>query len=220
MRRENIDLHVDLTKAILWQYNKAKNLQSIIYKFADLNRQANEEFWKAWHRDVFNVDTANDFGLEVWSRILNISAGVSFEPQEEKRAFGFGVNRANFSGGNFGSRDGGYVGFTTEQKRLLIKARVFALTKSPTVTNINDFLKNNLWKGDSKAYVTDSFDMTYALYTFNYQPDANMIFLIENADFLPRPSCVELAYRVIGKRSFGVGANRNNFNKPTNFGVL
>lgn len=221
MRKENIDFHVDLTQSILWQYNNAENLNAIISKLCDLNDLANKKFWEDWHSNVFNINTANDFGLEVWSRILNVKAGVSFEAQPEKLAFGLGKNRKNFNAPtNFGSRDGGYVGFTTEQKRLLVKSRLFQLTQSPTLTNINRFLKENLWKDDAKVFVTDPFDMTFALYTFNYQPDANIMFLIKNTDFLPRPSTVDIDFRIVGKTSFGVSKNRANFNKPTNFGKL
>lgn len=221
MTRYDIDLHVDLTQAILWQYNNADNLVSIVNYMQSLYDEANVEFWQKWYDDVYNVETANDFGLEVWARILNLDAGISFEPQPDKMAFGFSRERKNFqTESNFGARDGGYVGFTTEQKRLLIKARIFELTQSPTLSNINRWLKENLWKGDSKVYVADPQDMSFAIYTFGYQPDANLLFLMDNADFLPRPSTVNTQYRIIGKQSFGVSRERRNFAKPSNFGVL
>lgn len=221
MKRYDIDLHVDLAQAILWQYNNADNLISIVDYMQSLYDKANVEFWNNWFDDVFNIDTANDFGLEIWSRILDLDAGISFEPQEGKTAFGFGRERRNFQKeSNFGARDGGYVGFNTEQKRLLVKARIFELTKSPTLTNINKWLKDNMWKGESRVYVWDTLDMRTAIYTFGYQPDANLLFLMNNIDFLPRPSTVNTEYRIVGKKSFGVSRERQNFSKPSNFGVL
>lgn len=221
MRKYDIDLAVDVSEAILWQYNNAPNLISLVNKIQEYYDKANVKFWQDWHRDVFDVDTANAFGLEVWSRILGIESGVAFEPQKDKIAFGFGKNRKRFGlKSNFGSRSGGFTGFTLEQKRLLIKARVFELTQSPTLTNINRWLKQNLWEGESKVYVSDPMNMKTAIYTFLYQPNGFVMFMLDNIDFLPRPSTVNVEYRIIGKDAFGFGRNRKNFNKPSNFGVL
>ncbi|NIT55538.1 MAG: DUF2612 domain-containing protein, partial [Aliifodinibius sp.] len=52
--------------------------------------------------DVFNLDTANDFGLSVWSVILNTPLTVeNNEPEPDNSNWGFGNNRKNFNNGNF-----------------------------------------------------------------------------------------------------------------------
>lgn len=211
----------DLMCAILWQYEKADKLKQIAANQESAHNRIVNEFWTNWHRDVFNIDTANEFGLSIWARILDVNLSVDFEPQLEKTAFGFGPNRRNFAvPSNFGSRAGGRVGLTLEQARLLIRARYFSLTERPTVTNINRFLQRYFWRGESKVYVQDPLDMSFVLYTFNYTPGGELAFLLDNTDILPRPSGVGTSYRIIGKMSWGVGPNRRNFASPTNFGVI
>ena len=66
------DFSVDLLRAILWQYNDATRLQSLLQQKQDWYNEQQTEFWSSWYRDVFNLDTANDFGLAVWSIILEV----------------------------------------------------------------------------------------------------------------------------------------------------
>lgn len=83
---------------------------------------------------------------------------------------------------------------------MLIRMRYFNLTQSPTVTNINQFLKRFFWRGESKVFVLDPFDMTYMYYVFNFNPDERLRLLLENFDLMPRPSGVGVKYRIITKK--------------------
>lgn len=215
------DLHANLMRAILWQYEKAPKLKKLVENQERVHNELVGEFWEGWYRDVFNLDTANAFGLSIWARILDVNLSVSFDPQPEKVAFGLGPNRRNFaSPSNFGSREEGQVNLNVEQVRLAIRARYFSLTNKPTIPNINRFLQRYFWRGDSQVYVTDPQDMSFVLYTFRYTPGGDLAFLLDNTDLLPRPSGVGVSYRIIGKTSFGVGPNRRNFASPSNFGVV
>lgn len=215
------DLSVDLKRAIIWQYEKSEKLKALVEAQNNAHHELVQGFWERWERDVFNIDTANAFGLSIWARILDVNLSVQFAPQPDKVAFGVGPNRRNFAPpSGFGSREGGSVELTTEQARMVIRARYFSLTERPTLTNINEFLRRYFWRGDSKVYVTDPLDMSFVLYTFSYTPDGELAFLIDNMDFLPRPSTVGSSYRIVGKMSWGVGPNRRNFAPPSNFGVL
>ncbi|WP_163355796.1 DUF2612 domain-containing protein, partial [Escherichia coli] len=78
------------------------------------------------------------------------------------------------------------LSLTLDQKRMLIRMRYFNLTQSPTVTNINQFLKRFFWRGESKVFVLDPFDMTYMYYVFNFNPDERLRLLLENFDLMPR----------------------------------
>lgn len=221
MKDISVDLHVDLMRAILWQYEKAEDLQGIVRAQDAAHNSLVAGFWQRWYDEVFNIDTATPFGLSIWARILNVSLSVEFAPQLDKTAWGVGPNRRNFATPtNFGSREGGQVTLTTEQARLVIRARYFSLTQAPTLTNINRFLQRYFWRGEAKVWVNDPQDMSYAIYTFSYTPGGDLSFLLDNVDILPRPSAVGIEYRVIGKMSWGVGPNRRNFATPTNFGVI
>lgn len=209
---------INLNQVITWQRENSPNIKFIINLFDDMYRELNAKFWNDWERDVVNIDTANEFGLDMWARILNVDTGYSLEPQPDKNAFGFGRNRKNFNSSNFGLRGGAYRQYTAEQKRLLIRLRIFALTKSPTQFNINTFLRKYLWRDDMRVYVKDSFDMQTLLYVFTKTPSEDIQFLLDRKDILPRPSTVYAAYLIQPKLAFGFGKNRQNFNKPSNFG--
>lgn len=217
MNIQQFDYHSDLLQTILWQYENADKLKSLAHFKADYFHQSTVLFWQNWYRDIFNIDTANDFGLAVWARILDVPLGIDISPSEKtKIGFGFGKKKANFNA-NFRRNTDYTLSLTLDQKRMLIRMRYFNLTQSPTVTNINQFLKRFFWRGESKVFVLDPFDMTYMYYVFNFNPDERLRLLLENFDLMPRPSGVGVKYRIITKKVFGYGSYRKNFLK-SNFG--
>lgn len=217
MNIQEFDFHSDLLKAILWQYENADKLKALAHLKAAYFNQSTVSFWQNWYRDVFNIDTANDFGLSVWSRILDVPLGIDIPPSDKNKiGFGFGKKKTNFKA-NFRRNADYTLSLTLDQKRMLVRMRYFNLTQSPTVTNINEFLKRFFWREDSKVFVLDPFDMTYMYYVFNFNPDERLRLLLENFDLMPRPSGVGVKYRIITKKSFGYGQYRKNFLK-SNFG--
>ena len=215
---QSFDFHSDLLKAILWQYEDADNLKALAgYKSAYFDKST-VQFWRNWYRDVFNIDTANEFGLNIWSRILDVPLGIDVPPSDKTTVgLGFGKKKANFKA-NFRRNSDYTLSLTVEQKRLIIRMRYFNLTQSPTVTNINEFLMRLFWQEDSKVFVLDPLDMTYMYYVFNYNPDERLRLLLENFDLMPRPSGVGVKYRIVTKQSFGHGKFRKNF-LSSNFGA-
>jgi len=78
-----------------------------------------------WYTNVFNLQTANDFGLAVWSQILSLPLFGKYKPDPpDKPIWGFGTNNQNFGHGNFTFNSGG-INLTTEEKRLVLKLRYF-----------------------------------------------------------------------------------------------
>lgn len=213
---------IDLRRVILWQYEQAVKLIGIVDISQAGYDSLQHNFWNVWFNDVFNINTANAFGLAVWAKILNVKVTVDFDPQPDKIAFGYSTKRTNYERGNFGNKggSGSSVTLNEEQVRLLVKTRYFALTNKPTLDNINDFLRENYWKGDSKVWVSDPMNMTFLLYTFQYNPTYDVRFLLDNIDLLPRPACVGIRIKLIGKDAYGFGENRLNYSGNFgNFGV-
>ncbi|SFN98048.1 DUF2612 domain-containing protein [Xenorhabdus japonica] len=217
MKIQAVDFHSDLLRAILWQYENAPKLNTLARRKAAYFEQSNVAFWHNWYHDVFNIDTANDFGLAVWARILDVSLGIDVAPSDKtKMGFGFGKKR-NFKG-NFRRNADYTLILTAEQKRLIIRMRYFNLTQSPTVVNINLFLERFFWRNESKVFVLDPLDMTYLYYVFNFNPDEHLRVLLENFDLMPRPSGVGVKYRIVTKQAFGFGKKHTNF-LSSNFGA-
>ena len=65
----------ELDRVILWQYDNS-NLVGFVQLLADFLGQSTKQFWEDWQSDVVNVDTANDFGLAVWGKVLGIERPV------------------------------------------------------------------------------------------------------------------------------------------------
>lgn len=190
---QQIDTNANLLRAILWQYEGADNLRRIVEAEQAWFDGSQVEFWESWIRDVFNFNTANDFGLAVWSRILDIDLGVDVSASPDEPCFGFGQYNENFNNGNFSRIRVGTVSLTTDQKRLVIRLRYAQLTTRPTVPNINRILSDVFTDFGGSAYVTDNQDMTID-YQFNFLIPSSLRFILEKYDLLLRPSTVGYTY--------------------------
>lgn len=62
---------INLEKCILWQYDKATSLSRIILNKQNWYKQNVTDFIVSFFIDVFNLKTANDFGLNIWGKLLN-----------------------------------------------------------------------------------------------------------------------------------------------------
>ena len=78
---EDFDLSVDILSALIWRNNEAPVLQSLLQSKDDWYVQNHKQFWTDWMTNVFNIDTANDFGLSVWAQILGVPLTLIVTPK-------------------------------------------------------------------------------------------------------------------------------------------
>jgi hypothetical protein len=209
MKIQAFDFSVNLMRALLWQYNDALRLQAILQAKQDWYNVNQSGFWVNWYDDIFNLQTANDFGLAVWAIILGLPLAVAPSTSEDQDIFGFASDDFNFGNGNFAA-NGTTIVLTTEQKRLVLKLRYYQLTTRHSVTQANAILKAVF--GDGAAYVVDSLLMKIR-YVFAVAPAPQVQFILTNYDLLPRPAGVKADYIVQGEADgFGFGAFHENFN--------
>ncbi len=141
------DFLIDLSPCLLWQYDQAKNLNSLINSKQNWYDIYQSEFWQNWYNNVFNLSTCNIFGLSIWSVILNVPLYVPIEPEPESAIFGFNAYDPSFpelendywnffgedgSGANF-STYGQEITLTQQEQQFLLRLRYFQLS---TLTNI------------------------------------------------------------------------------------
>jgi hypothetical protein len=145
----------DIQQALKWLQSNAPRIQSIIQakaKWYDLNNKA---FWDAWQTNVFNLKTANTFGLMVWCVILGVPSQL-FGLQGTSNAWAYGKNRQNFKwdpslspglqnpntiGGNF--YGGGRTTLTSlTEVRYALLLRYAALVSNGRIEFVNRMLKN------------------------------------------------------------------------------
>lgn len=203
------DYSINLQAALLWQYNDAVRLQSLIEQKQAWYEVNASQVWRDWFNNFFNLATATDDGLVVWSIILNLplyTVGEVSPP--DYPAFGFADFGGNFFQYNFANSVPPVYGLTTEQKRLILQIRYFQLTTRATVPEINAMLVYLFGAGN--AYVTDGLDMTMA-YVFVTPQDDGFLAALETLDVLPRPSGVKLFIDAGGVDSFGFADFGLNF---------
>lgn len=221
-RIQTLDYHVDVLRALLWQFNKADALESLVASKQDWYDENQRGFWEAWVRDVFDLRTANAFGCQVWARILGLKLYVSLAPTPiDKPTFGFGADvgtndYVNFENGNFGQIGSSTSDLTVEQSRLLLRLRYFQLISRCTVPEINRFMATVF--GDlGTVYVLDNNDMSFIVYVFDFEPNSGLQFLLENFDLLPRPAAVGFSYVVLARDTFGFGHDDGTENGYRNY---
>ena len=117
---QDFDFDVNLLESLLWQYNDAERLQSILQQKQDWFKENHTDFWDDWYDNVFNLDTANDFGLTVWAKILEVSFAAETSPERETDVFGYGTNYQSFFECNFSPTGGDDIILNTEQKRSIL----------------------------------------------------------------------------------------------------
>ena len=184
----NINPNIDLKQCLLWQYQNSPALKSLILSKEQWYQTHQADFWQDWYDNVFNLDTANDFGLSVWGQILNFSRNVA-------------------------AKDGSLHYLTTEQYRLILKGQLLKFGMGATAPEINKWL-SVIFKGKANAYCLDSYDMTAIPFILASVPTPEIGWLLGNIDFFPRPAGVGYQIRIVPNDTFGFyGSNLRPFDQ-------
>ena len=67
----NNSVEADLDRTITWQYDNAVRLIASIGILKDFAAQSTAAYWDGWKDKVVDINTADDFGLSIWGKILN-----------------------------------------------------------------------------------------------------------------------------------------------------
>jgi len=212
MNIQQIDFSIDLLKVIPWQYDGAPNLRGLLQKKQDWYTKNHEEFWKDWERNVFSLRTANDFGLNVWSIILNLPLYTrSDESPPNYKAFGFANFGYNFDNSNFAISGDVLNKLTIEQKRQLLILRWWNLINDGSMYMLNQAV-NDVFGRD--VYCLNGHNMTIT-YVFQSKLSDIMMNLLKTQDILPRPAGVAVRILVKPRDAFGFADFGINFDQPT-----
>lgn len=217
---QEFDFSVNVLAALLWQYNDAANLQALLQakkSWYDTNQQ---EFWESWFTNVFNLATANQFGLIVWGIILGLPLYVNLSPTTGP-VFGFdgslGSGAVNFDNGVLVDQNGSSDFLPLETQRIALQLRYFQLTSSGTIPETNRMLKY-VFANHGRAWLLDNHDMTQT-YVFDFPITWDLAFLFNNYDILPRPAGVGSNYEDATLVYFGfdgsLGSGALNFDNGT-----
>lgn len=202
---------INLLTALDWQRSAADIVQQFVRNDQEWMQTNHCDFWNDWARDVFTLSTANDFGLSVWSIILDedVSGFKAGSPQDYP-SWGFGIDDENFYDGSFANTNDTTFEFTTEQKRIILQLKAFkVLAISGPIIQTNTAMANIFGTGVILAF--DNFDMSY-LYQLLDSNISNFITEINDRDLLPRPIGIEISeIRIITNSTFGFNEFDENF---------
>lgn len=177
---------------ILSQYANSPSICQLIANMnAYLDPRANID---AFYNLVWNVDTAEGYGLDVWGRIVGVGRVLKIEPsaffgfQGPTGASGLPFRQAPFFHGgsltsNFTLLDGPY--------RALILAKALTNISNATIPSINQILINIFGVNGplpvaGNCYVADNEDMTMT-YVFGASLDPVQTAIVYQSGIFPRP---------------------------------
>jgi hypothetical protein len=228
MNIEKFDYTVNLSPALLWQYNNAEVLTSLLGQKNAWYTAEHSEFWDNFQTNIFGVlNVPNEFlnyeqhqfGLVVWSIILNVALEFAVPtPPPTSPIFGFNwqagwQQNLNYFYANF---DPDFYPFTLtlSQQQLILKLKYFTLTMRPNAPAINKFL-NQVFQGvdgfnGGLIYLLDPGTMIIT-YVFSIGISPTLKRILTQYDALPRPAGVGVLFLENTAEIFGFGPFQQNF---------
>jgi len=178
-------------QTVISQYGNSPTLLQLITNFNTyIDPQAN---LNSFYDDIWNVATAQGYGLDVWGRIvgvqrvLQVPSGTYFGFAEAGDASEFPFNQQPFYSGQ--TTTGNYA-LTDAAFRTLIYAKALANICDGSIQAINSILMT-LFPGIGNCYVTDGQNMTMT-YTFSTVLSPVNYAIVTQSGILPKPAGVAL----------------------------
>jgi len=140
-----------------------------------------------WFDNVWNIQTAQGYGLDVWGRIVGVQrvlqvAATAFWGYSEALPGSEPYGQAPFY--ESGSVTSNYA-LSDDAFRTLILAKALANISDGSIPGLNQILLN-LFPGRGNCYVTDGQDMTMT-YTFEFPLSPVELAIVEQSGVLPTP---------------------------------
>lgn len=147
----------------------------------------------SWYDNIWNIETAVGYGLDVWGRILGISRVLSVQEVQYLSFSNSGGNETPtawytlYSGESLNSN----FSLTDTAYRQLLLAKAASNIWDGSIPGLNAILRM-LFPGQV-AYVTDGQNMTMT-YTFAFQLTPVQASIVMNTNVLPRPCGVSATF--------------------------
>lgn len=198
-------------KVFIWQYSNAERLNKILQAEIDFWNTEVSSFVSDWQRDVFNLKTANSFGLEVWGKILNTRRplvspqnymidndghlrfyNVNDESWHQIWLSGLPYPTFNVQIDPDNPRFDGVL-LNDEAYRRCLLAKIFLLYSNASIHDINRYLQYMF--PNKPVFIQDNFNMTMSI-VFGFIPTDIELSIITFEGFSPRPAGVMMDYGV------------------------
>lgn len=196
----------DFEQTVISQYFNSPTLLQLVTNMNEYIRQ--DVNFQAFYDFVWNVDTAQGFGLDYWGRIVDISRLLQIPNAFD--LFGFENSDTPpgvlpFNQGVFNVPGGGVTQsflLPDDSYRTLILVKALANISATTAPAINQLLRN-LFPGRGAAYVLDLGNMRMQ-FTFEFDLTPTEFAILSQSNALPHPAGVLVSIVTIaGSGLFG-----------------
>ena len=180
----------DYEETVISQYANSPAIDQLVVNFNDWVRPGAN--FEAFYSLIWNVDTAQGYGLDVWGRIVGVSrvlyipALVYFGFEETGDNVGFNQGGPFFNGA---SATESYL-LGDNAFRTLILAKAAANICDGSIPSINRILLA-LFPNQGNCYVTDGENMSMT-YTFSTDLSVVNLAIVEQSGVLPKPAGVSV----------------------------
>lgn len=187
---------LDASPTWLAQYANSPILTALIAAFnAEIDPGADID---GFYNTVWNVATAQGFGLDIWGRIVNIPRTVDLLPPadylgfEEASPTSFPFNQQPFyTGSQVSTRQ---YQLTDDAYRVLIMTKALANISTFTAPSVNALLRY-LFAGRGTCYVLELGAMQVQ-YVFNFALQPWESSVLQTPSLMPRPAGVQVSIQV------------------------
>ena len=182
----------DIWSTVISQFSNSPILTGIIEAFNDAMDQTQN--LDSFYDLVFNVLTAQGYGLDVWGRIVNVARTLPVSGGPAPATFGFnepgndwvGFNQAPFT--SAGASPTTNVTLIDAQYRPLVLAKAATNIWNGSIPGLNAILLA-LFQGRGSVYVQDNLNMSLT-YVFGFALSALDLAVVEESGCLPAPAGV------------------------------
>ncbi|MEG1465059.1 MAG: DUF2612 domain-containing protein [Hafnia sp.] len=183
---------INVADTILTQYADSQKLKSLVYSFNEA--VGIEDFLDDFYDIIWNIQTADTYGLDVWGKIVVVGRQLTVTQNEEY--FGFDeasstppvvddpqpFNQAPFYTGEVSTST---VTLTNDVYRKLIMMKAAANISDCTIPNLNKLL--TFMFGDSgRCYVRNDGDMVMS-YVFEFPLSTAELAIVQSSGAIPSP---------------------------------
>ena len=192
---------IPIPNTVISQYANSPRLVRLIKNVAEYIDPATN--FNDFYDYVWNVDTAQGFGLDIWGKIVGVSREIEIDIEDDP--FGFETGLSDYQPFNQGTFYTGETFIATyklddDAFRLLILTKALANITDCSVPSINRLLQN-LFADRGRCYVNDLGNMLIR-YTFEFVPEPHELSIITKSGVFPHPSGVRV-FMIITPEAFG-----------------
>lgn len=203
-----------IKQTIMSQYANSPAIMSLVESLTDAIDPSKDI--NLFYDMVFNLHTAQGFGLDAWGRIVNVPRQMNF-PDPQGEYFGFADGFYPFNQRPFYAGTSTAYDLPDNAYRSLILIKAMANILRATAPNINKLLKSVF--GGKKSYFLLVGHMK-ARYVFEFSLSSFERFIVYESGILPTPCGVDLEYLdAIPPETFGFARTGfQPFNQGTFYG--